>query len=78
MRKRSRGIVIAIDGPAGAGKSTVGKALAARLGYFYLDTGAMYRAIALKVVETGIDPSSEEEVQGAQGERDIPQFFRGA
>jgi cytidylate kinase len=46
---------VAIDGPAGAGKSTVSKAVAARLGYRYVDTGAMYRAIALAAVERGID-----------------------
>jgi cytidylate kinase len=42
-------MTIAIDGPSGAGKSTAGKALAKRLGYVYIDTGAMYRAVALKV-----------------------------
>jgi len=47
-------IVIAIDGPAGAGKSTVSKALASDLGLSYLDTGAMYRALALKVLRTGM------------------------
>lgn len=47
---------IAIDGPAGAGKSTVAKLLAKRLGIIYLDTGAMYRAIALKTIEQHIDP----------------------
>ena len=45
--------IIAIDGPAGAGKSTVSKIYAARLGYTYIDTGAMYRAVALKVLESG-------------------------
>jgi len=49
-------LIIAIDGPAGVGKSTVARALARRLGVPYLDTGAMYRAIALKVLEGGIDP----------------------
>jgi cytidylate kinase len=52
---RSRGLVVAIDGPSGAGKSTAGKALAARLGYVFLDTGAMYRAIALKALESGVN-----------------------
>jgi cytidylate kinase len=42
---------IAIDGPAGAGKSTVAKMLAKRLGYIYIDTGAMYRALTLKAIE---------------------------
>lgn len=48
--------VIAIDGPAGAGKSTVARAVARALGYEYLDTGAMYRAVALAALEHGIDP----------------------
>lgn len=50
----SRRVVIAIDGPAGAGKSTIARAIAARLGYIYIDTGAMYRAVALWALETGI------------------------
>ena len=48
--------VIAIDGPAGSGKSTVAKALASRLGLDYLDTGAMYRAVAFAALRRGIDP----------------------
>lgn len=50
-------MIIAIDGPAGVGKSTVAKLLAARLGYLYLDTGALYRAIAWKVLHAGIPPT---------------------
>lgn len=48
----SRKIIIAIDGPAGAGKSTIAKRLAARLGFLYIDTGAMYRAVALWALRT--------------------------
>lgn len=48
--------VIAIDGPAGSGKSTVARAVAARLGLDYLDTGAMYRAVAFEAIRRGIDP----------------------
>ncbi|PIP18862.1 MAG: cytidylate kinase [Candidatus Omnitrophica bacterium CG08_land_8_20_14_0_20_41_16] len=48
-------MIIAIDGPAGAGKSTVAKLVAKSLGYLYLDTGAMYRALTFKVLEEGID-----------------------
>ncbi len=51
--KRSNGIVIAIDGPAGVGKSTVGKLVAGRLGYSFISTGKMYRALAWKALETG-------------------------
>jgi cytidylate kinase len=47
-------MIIAIDGPAGAGKSTVAKALAARLGFAYVNTGAMYRAVALSALEKGL------------------------
>jgi cytidylate kinase len=54
---------IAIDGPAGAGKSTAAKGLAARLGIRYLDTGAMYRAMAVACVRAGIDTLDEEEVR---------------
>ena len=53
-------MTIAIDGPSGAGKSTVGKSLAKRLGYTYIDTGAMYRAVALKSKEAGLDAEDEE------------------
>ncbi len=48
-------ISIALDGPAGAGKSTIAKALAKKLGFIYVDTGALYRATALKFIEKGID-----------------------
>lgn len=49
--------VIAIDGPAGSGKSTVARAVAARLGWSYLDTGAMYRSVTLALLERGGDPA---------------------
>jgi pantoate ligase/cytidylate kinase len=54
--------IVAIDGPAGAGKSTVTRALAARLGLVYLDTGAMYRAVTWWVMRQGADPASAEAV----------------
>ena len=49
--------VVAIDGPSGAGKSTVARALARRLGFSYLDSGAMYRSVALAAAERGLDPA---------------------
>lgn len=55
-------LIIAIDGPSGAGKSTVGKALARRLGYLYVDTGAMYRAVALKMKEKGIESGDDQAI----------------
>jgi cytidylate kinase len=51
-------VIIAIDGPAGAGKSTVARSLAAELGYRYLDTGAMYRALTWLACERGVDPEN--------------------
>ena len=63
MGRRAGKIIVAIDGPAGAGKSTVAKRLAKELGYTYMDTGAMYRAFAWKVVREGIDLGNEKELK---------------
>ncbi|MBP2016875.1 cytidylate kinase [Symbiobacterium terraclitae] len=57
---RPRELVIAMDGPAGAGKSTLAKIVARRLGYLYVDTGAMYRALALKALRLGIAETDRE------------------
>lgn len=69
---------IAIDGPAGAGKSTAAKALAGKLGVRYLDTGAMYRTMALYVLRTGADPGDEAAVAGLLPGADIRVGFSEA
>ena len=85
--------IIAVDGPAGAGKSTVSKIVASRLGYTYIDTGAMYRAVALKVLQTGkpaedvtndidikLDDSARVFLDGVEVTKEIrtPEVSRGA
>jgi len=60
--KAGKKIVIAVDGPAASGKGTLAKALAAELGFAYLDTGSVYRAVALATLENGGDPSKLEDV----------------
>ncbi len=61
-------MVIAIDGPAGAGKTTAARLLAKRLNFVYLDTGAMYRALTLYALKKGIDPYDEESLKDALDE----------
>lgn len=63
--------VITIDGPAGAGKSTLGELLARRLGYLYFDTGVMYRALALASLERAIPPGDAGQMAGLVGEIQI-------
>ncbi len=63
----SRPTVIAIDGPAASGKSTVGRQLAAALGYLFLDTGLMYRAVTLAALRSGLDPADEKRVVDLTG-----------
>lgn len=62
---------IAIDGPAGAGKSTIAKLLAAKLGILYLDTGAMYRAVGLKALNTGVNISDASAVEKMLADTEI-------
>ncbi len=56
---------IAIDGPAGAGKSTIAKIVAKKKGYIYVDTGAMYRAMALFIIREGIKPEETDKIEEA-------------
>ncbi len=62
---------IAIDGPAGAGKSTIAKLVAARLGFIYIDTGAMYRAMGLFFDENGQWPTRSNDIKALAGKADI-------
>ena len=62
---------IAIDGPAGAGKSTLARALASRLGYIYIDTGAMYRALAWKALQAGLDLDDPQGLSGLAAGLDL-------
>ncbi len=62
---------IAIDGPAGAGKSTIAKRIAKEKGFIYVDTGAMYRAMAFYLIQKGIKPSETEKISEACKEADI-------
>jgi cytidylate kinase len=64
-------MIIAIDGPSGAGKSTLGKMLAKNLGLLYLDTGAMYRAVGLAVLESGTSLEDKEEIIEIAGNSNI-------
>ena len=68
---------IAIDGPAGAGKSTIAKKVAKKMGYIYVDTGAMYRAMALFMIKQGIDPSDATSIEEACKIADISIEYRG-
>lgn len=65
------GINVALDGPSGAGKSTIAKAIASKFGYIYVDTGALYRAVALYMTRTGTDISDEKQVVEKLGEVDV-------
>lgn len=74
MKKR---VVIAIDGPAAAGKSTISKLIAKKLNFTYIDTGAMYRAFTNYVIEKGVDPKNEKECVKLIPEIDIELFPDG-
>ena len=62
---------VAIDGPAGAGKSTIAKRIARRLGYIYVDTGAMYRAMAYYLIQNQVDAADQEAIAAACQHADI-------
>ena len=58
-------VQIALDGPSGSGKSTMARRISRELGFYYIDTGALYRAVGLFVKRSGIDPTDEEAVARA-------------
>jgi cytidylate kinase len=64
-------LIVAIDGPSGAGKSTLAKGIAKELGFIYLDTGALYRALALKAIRQEVDLTDEEKVAALARDTDI-------
>lgn len=66
-------LVVAVDGPSGSGKSSVSKAVARRLGAAYLDTGAMYRAVAWHVLDSGVDLADPDAIAGAARAMDLRQ-----
>lgn len=70
------GYNVAIDGPAGAGKSTVAKMIARKMGYIYVDTGAMYRAMALYLIREGIAPTDTDRIAEACRDADISIEYR--
>ncbi|EHH68822.1 (d)CMP kinase [Gluconobacter morbifer] len=79
-------LIIAVDGPAAAGKGTLAKALAARLGLPYLDTGLLYRAVARRMIDAGFDPADDAAHQArvlepedlARSDLRVPEIDRGA
>lgn len=71
MSASGRRLIITIDGPAGAGKSTAAKLLAQRLGYLFLDTGALYRAVAWKIKQASIDPNKEDALDALLSSMDL-------
>jgi CMP/dCMP kinase len=73
----NRGLVIAVDGPAGSGKSTVARLIAKRLNYLYIDTGAMYRALTLKALKEKADLENEDVLAGLAKKTDIKLRYSG-
>src|SRR5437660_6676346 len=71
LRQMTHHLIIAIDGPSGAGKSTLGRMLARELGLLYIDTGSMYRAVALAVIESTINESDDVAVGSLASRIDI-------
>ena len=71
MKKQPKKYLIAIDGPSAAGKSTIARIIAQKLGYLYIDSGAMYRAIALKVIQHDLSSEKEEAVISLASETKI-------
>lgn len=67
----SRRVIVAIDGPAGAGKSTIARRVAQRLGFIYIDTGAMYRAVALWALRAGLDRKNPAQMEQLAAHADI-------
>ncbi|MDH3254251.1 MAG: (d)CMP kinase [Acidobacteriota bacterium] len=72
-----RPLIVAIDGPSGVGKTTVAKRVAERLGIPYLSTGAMYRALALKILESGTDPDDRSAVEAIVARTDVQLVLDG-